>query len=424
MPQKPDLPRSIQVPNHIAIVLDGNRRWARAKGLSPLEGHKAAYHAMRKVVKSARKYGVHTFTFWGFSTENWERPPQETRNIMNLVRLFLKEFRQEAFKDQIRFVHLGRKDRIPSDILNGISKLETETRHFRRFLVNLAIDYGGRNEILRAIQKIIHDQTPADQINEKLFESYLDTKNQPYPYPDLFIRTSGEQRTSGLLPWQMTYTEFYWEPDHLPDFSPEKLRQAILDYSRRRRRFGSNDTVEHLKFNPQLAAKFEVAWWRIQNIPPGEKLTTFLFKHLKEQYGLSKNMATEAAKLMAEALLSGKTQNWEKAAVKLKKFYQIIKNQLQLAFEPSIVASLEMKLQQETADKSSITAATSAEETARHLYAEVYRISLFQAAKAAHLRVLATIEKNLALAGLGNHHWDKAQDYLEKFYSALKDRVA
>jgi tetratricopeptide (TPR) repeat protein len=206
----------------------------------------------------------------------------------------------------------------------------------------------------------------------------------------------------------MVYSEYYFEPDHLPDFTPEKLKLAILDYSRRRRRFGGNDAVEHLTFNPEVTARLELAWWRLANIPAGMRFRDYALKHIKEQFGLSKDLAKDAAKFLLEAVVEEKKCKWDKAAIKLRKFYQLLKDELKLAFEPKIVASLEVKMRQEKGV---------GEETTREYLAEVYRISLFQAAKAAHLRVLAAIEKNK-----GN--WDKAQDYLEKYYRALKERVA
>lgn len=419
-----NLPKGTKVPDHIAVILDGNRRWARSRGLNPWEGHKAGYEAVRKIAKASRKLGVHTFTIWAFSTENWERPQKEIDEIMNLLRRGLKEFKNEAHEEKIRLVHLGRKDRFPEDIARQLSKLEAETRKYADNILNLALDYGGRDEIVRAVKKIIEEGVAADAIDEKLVESYLDTADQPYPNPDLFIRTSGEQRTSGLLPWQMVYSEYYFESEHLPDFTPEKLKEAILDFSRRRRRFGGNDEVEHFDFKPEVAARFELAWWRLANIPEGTKFVDYAMDHIKTQYGLSTKLAKEAALLMLEASREENKEKWEKAKGKLKKFYALIRDEVKLAFEPEIVASLEVRLRRDLANKNSVQGTKDAEETAKELYAEVYRISLFQAAKAAHLRVLASVEKNLALAGLGEQHWDRAQDYLVRFYRALKERVA
>ena len=396
------------IPNHIAIILDGNRRWARAKGLRPWEGHRAGYSAIRKLAKAAREWGVHTFTIWAFSTENWERPKEEIDQIFKLLRVGIDEFAKEAHKDKVRLVHLGRKDRFPKELSQRLAKLEEETKKYKDHVLNLALDYGGKDEVLRAVRNIVQDKIKAEDIDEKLFDSYLDTGDQPYPYPDLFIRTSGEQRTSGLMPWQMTYAEYYFEPDHLPDFTPDKLKEAILDYSRRRRRFGGNDEVKHLTFNPEVTAKLEIAWWRLKNVPEGMRLRDYAALHIKEQFGLSKDLAKDAALLIAQALLEEKRSKWDRATIKMRKFYKLVKDELKLAFEPKLVASLEVKMHQEKGV---------GEETTREYLAEVYRISLFQAAKAAHLRVLASVERNR-----GN--WDKAEDYLQKFYRALKERTA
>jgi tetratricopeptide (TPR) repeat protein len=306
-------------------------------------------------------------------------------------------------------VHLGRKDRLPEDIRRQLVKIEADTaKYAQNHVFNLAVDYGGRDEIVRAIQKMVRDGVSADEIDEKKIEKYLDTWGQPYPNPDLFIRTSGEQRTSGLLPWQMAYSEFYFEPEHLPDFTPDKLKLAILDYSRRRRRFGGNDAIEHLTFKPELVAKLELKWWRLKKIPEEVGFVNYAANHFKEQFGLSKKLALDAARLMAEAFIEEKESKWERAGSKLRKFYKLIKDELKLAFEPKIVASLEVRMRKENWE---------GEDATREFLAEVYRISLFQAAKAAHLRVLANIERNK-----GN--WDKAEDYLQKYYRALKERVA
>ena len=402
-------PKGTVVPDHVSMILDGNRRWARARGLDSWKGHLYGYKALEKLAKSARRLGVHTFTVWAFSTENWERPQKEIDAIMDIFRKGLKEKEKEFHRDKVALVHLGRKDRLPDDIRAQLTRIEVETAKYKNHNVfNLAVDYGGRDEIVRATRKIIADKIPAEKIDEKLFESYLDTGSQPYPYPDLFIRTSGEQRTSGLLPWQMAYSEYYFEPEHLPDFTPEKLRNAILDYSRRRRRFGGNDTVKHFEFNPEVTAKLELAWWRLANIPEGMRFRDYAIKHLKEQYGLSRQLASQAARLLVQAIVEENSQKYEKAVLKMKKFYELVKDEVKLAFEPKLVAYLEVKMHKEKGEN---------EETTREYLAETYRISLFQAAKAAHLRVLASVEKNK-----GN--WIKAEDYLQKYYRALKERVA
>ena len=418
------LPNGTKIPDHIAIIPDGNRRWARARGLHTLKGHKVGFDRAVEIGRVAREWGVHTVTLWGFSTENWDRTKEEIGYLMKLYEKLVDDYLKEARENNVRMIHLGRKDRLPKVLLKKMADAEEKTKDNDKYIINIALDYGGHDDIIRAIQGMIKDKVEAENVNKKLIEKYLDTKGQPYPYVDLMIRTSGEQRTSGFLLWQSEYNEFYWEPDHFPDFTPEKLKEAILDYSRRRRRFGANDVVEHLKFRPEVTANLELAWWRLRNIPEGTRFRDYAIKHLREQYGLSKALAKEGAILMAKALVHRKEGNWEKTKKPLKAFYKLIKDELKLAFEPALVASLEVKLWKGMGDKESIEAAGEVEETTKEFCAEVYRISLFQAAKAAHLRVMAKVERNLAERGMGEHHWDKAEDYLEKYYAALKERVA
>lgn len=418
------LPKGTVVPNHIALIMDGNGRWARSHGMPATKGHEAGAKAVREVIDQARDWGVHTITLWGFSTENWKRSPKEVHKILSLVKIYLQKELEIAHKDKVRFIHIGRKDRIPLDLRKLIERVEDETKDYTNHILNLALDYGGRDEILRAIQKAAQSGVDMSTIDEKTFSSFLDTAHQPYPEPDLLIRTSGEQRTSGLLPWQMVYSEFYFEEVHLPDITPLKLQSAILDFSRRRRRFGAKDKVHHFTFKPEVTAKMELAWWRLRNIPEGTSFSEYAVEHFKEQYGFSKELAKEAAIFMMQAVKHGQSNKWKAAKKPLIEFYQLLKDELKLAFEPSLAASLEVKFWQDTRNKETAEEAISVEDTARELYSEVYRISLFQAAKLAHLRVLATVEQNLAERGLGEHHWDRAEDYLEKFYRELKQRVA
>jgi undecaprenyl diphosphate synthase len=401
------LPKDTTVPNHIAMILDGNRRWARSHGLAPWEGHYHGFRAVEKLAYAARELGVHTFTVWAFSTENWERPKEEIDAIMNLFRKALKEKEKEFHQDKVALVHLGRKERLPKDIQNELVRIETETaKYAKHHVFNLAVDYGGRDEILRSAQKALN--AGVKTLTKEVFETFLDTYGQPYPNVDLFIRTSGEQRTSGLLPWQMDYAEYYFDQTHLPDFTPEKLREAILDFSRRRRRFGGNDAMEHFAFDPKLVAKLELKWWRLGKIPEGTKLREYALEHIRKQFGLSAKHGTEAAKFMIEALVFQEKEKWTDAKKSFQKFYKVIKEELKLAFEPEIVASLEVESNKVKGES---------EELAQEHLAEVYRISLFQAAKAAHLRVLANTARNRG-------DWNRAEDYLQKYYHALKERVA
>lgn len=408
MPKDITLPKGTIVPNHLAIIPDGNRRWARARGLHTFEGHRRGFDMAVKICRQARKWGIHTITLWGFSTENWDRTPAEISYLMKLYHKLIDDYIKEAHKYKVRIYHLGRRDRLPTSLIKKIDEAMEVTKKYKKYIMNIALDYGGRDEILRSFKEIINDKVPASKINAKLVDSYSDLAGQPYPNVDLMIRTSGEQRTSGFLMWHADYNEFYWADVHFPDFDPAHLKDAVLDYSRRRRRFGGNDAMEHFKFNPGLTAKLELSWWRLKNVPEGMRLRDYMFKHLKEQYGLSKSLAKDAARLMIEAFAEEKVSKFEKAKGKMKKFYTLLKNELKLAFEPRLVASLDVNLDRENGED---------EETTKEYLAEVYRISEFQAAKAAHLRVLANIERNK-----GN--WGKAEDYLRKYYHALKERVA
>lgn len=421
---KYNLPPGTKVPDHICIAMDGNGRWARSRGMSATQGHDQAAGKIKKVIEYSRDLGVHTLTLWGFSTENWKRPKLETLKIMSIIKKYITQELKNAEKEGVRFVHLGRKDRLPKDVLKWIVKAEKETKNNKKYILNLAIDYGGHDEIIRAIQKIIKSGAKPEQVDEELVKSFLDTHDQPYPYPDLHIRTSGEQRTSGFMLWQSAYSEFYWEEALLPDLTYEHLRAAILDYSRRRRRFGGKGGQKHMKFRPEIVAGMELAWWRLGRIPENTKFTEYTFNHIKEQFGMSKKLSTRAAKYMALAVLQGRKSQWKKAKENLAEFYTLVKDEIKMAFEPEIAANLEVKLWQEMNHTNDIAVAADAEDIAKNLYAETYRMSLFQAGKVAHLRVMAGLERKMAEAGMGEEHWDRAEDYLQKFYRALKERVA
>ncbi len=393
------------MPDHVAMILDGNRRWARARGLKSWEGHYAGYNAIQKLARTSRDLGVHTFTLWAWSTENWERSKEEIDKIMDLFRRGLEESEKELHESRIHLVHLGRKDRMPADIVNTFARLDLETKKYSQdHVLNMAIDYGGHDEIIRAVNKVLKDNLKTIDSNQ--FESYLDTAGQPYPFVDLFIRTSGEQRTSGLLPWQMDYAEYYFAQDHLPDFSPEMLREAVLDFSRRRRRFGANDKEEHLKFDPGLVADLEVRWRHQLSIGEKEKFRDLVIRYVKEHYGLSKGLAKTAGMAMARALVYGQEKDWDKAKEALEGLYGILQKTLKLAFEPEVIARIEIDLWK-----------NGSEESLREYLAEKFRFSTFQAAKSAHLAYLANAE-------VTKKNWEKAKWYMERFYQALKERVA
>ncbi len=236
-------PPGTKVPNHLAIIPDGDRRWAKLHHLPTIKGHQKGFDVLLKLARQARQWGIHTVTLWVFSTENWKRSEDEVKYLMKIEEEMLKKYLSEAKKDNVRIIHLGRKDRIPKSFVDTLSKAEKETANLNSHVLNIAIDYGGRDEIVRAINRWRSNsklKTQNSKPTEEEFDKYLDTADQPYPNPDLLIRTSGEMRTSGLLPWQMTYTEFYFLKKYLPDCTVDDLKAAIVEYSHRQRRFGGN----------------------------------------------------------------------------------------------------------------------------------------------------------------------------------------
>ncbi|MBM3233373.1 di-trans,poly-cis-decaprenylcistransferase [Candidatus Pacearchaeota archaeon] len=225
-----------KIPLHIAIIPDGNRRWAKKKGRRPEFGHytAASFQHIHELFEEARRLGVKYLTLWGFSTENWKRDSRETRAIFDLLLQNIERFKEEAERQHIRFKHIGRKDRLPKDLVKTLSDLEKETEHYTEFNVQLCLDYGGRDEIIRAVNGVIKKRVK--KVNEKDFMSYLDSAD--IPDIDLIIRTSGEQRLSGFMPFQSAYAELYFCDVHFPDFTPRELRKAVEEYGRRKRTFG------------------------------------------------------------------------------------------------------------------------------------------------------------------------------------------
>ncbi len=229
---------STNIPNHIAIIPDGNRRWAKKRNLPTLAGHKRGFEVAVKIGRKIRSMGVNTITIWAFSTENWNRTTKEVEYLMKMYEVFVEKNLKEAMREKIRIVHLGRKDRIPKSLLKKLMESEEKTKDFKNYVLNIAIDYGGRDEIIRAISKISNDKFLISNLTEGNFNQFLDTSDQPYPNPDLIIRTSGEQRTSGLMIWQAAYAEYVFLNKHFPDLKDEDIEIAIEEYARRQRRFG------------------------------------------------------------------------------------------------------------------------------------------------------------------------------------------
>jgi len=227
---------SKSVPKHVVIIPDGNRRWAKKRGLEPIEGHRKGLDAALAVVRGSRNLGVKVLTLWGFSTENWKRPETEVKYLMKIYLLFFRKYLKELVKEGVRFKWLGRRDRVPAALHDFLEKMEKATAKNKNYLLNICIDYGGHEEILRAVKKIVAKNVKPSQVTEEMFSKNLDTAG--IPDPDLLIRTSGEMRTSGIMPWQTTYTEFFFSKLMFPDFSVSELKRAITDYQVRQRRFG------------------------------------------------------------------------------------------------------------------------------------------------------------------------------------------
>lgn len=224
------------VPKHVVIIPDGNRRWAKKRGLEPIEGHKKGLDTALSIVRDSRGLGVKILTLWGFSTENWKRSEREVKYLMKIYVWFFRKNLKELVREGVRFKWLGRRDRVPKSLRDVLLNMEKVTAKNKEYLLNICIDYGGHDEMVSVIKKIVAKKIKPSQITEEMVARNLDTAG--VPDPDLLIRTSGEMRTSGIMPWQTTYTELFFSKLLFPDFSLVELKRAIADYSHRQRRFG------------------------------------------------------------------------------------------------------------------------------------------------------------------------------------------
>ncbi len=223
--------------HHVAVIVDGNRRWAKDHGFSPLEGHnKGIIEIAPDVAETLWGFGIHTVTLWCFSTGNWERSENELNNLMMSFDLLIKKMLIRAKDLNFRIIHLGRKDRLPNFLVQTIEMAEKITEDFSERVLNIAIDYGGPDEICRSIKKLVSQGIAIDSLTEDLITKGLDTASQPFPNPDLIIRPS-EQRLSGFMPIQGKYSELYFTKTYFPDFNKKILMGAILDFGKRRRMF-------------------------------------------------------------------------------------------------------------------------------------------------------------------------------------------
>ena len=227
-------------PNHVAIIMDGNGRWAKARGLPRVAGHRRGADAVRRVVRGAGELGIPVLTLFAFSTENWTRPADEVNDLMGLLRHYLRNELDELHKNGARLRVIGNREGLASDIVRDISDAENMTLGNSRIDVNICINYGARAEILQAIRSLARQvaagELTADRIDEDRFESELLTSG--VPDPDLLIRTSGEQRISNFMLWQCAYAELVFVDTLWPDFGKEHLEQAIAEFRRRERRYG------------------------------------------------------------------------------------------------------------------------------------------------------------------------------------------
>lgn len=220
------------VPKHIAIIMDGNRRWAKTRGLPEFEGHRVGEECIEPIVDSAIELGIKYLTFWAFSTENWYRSKKEVIFLLNLYRHQLNKKVDNFHKKNVRVNVIGNIEMFPKDIREKTRQWMEKTKNNKKITVNFALSYGGRDEIIRAINKLPRQST----ITQEEFAKYLDTAGQPDP--DLLIRTGGEKRLSGFLLWQLEYAELYFTDVYWPDFSPREFAKAIEDFIQRQRRFG------------------------------------------------------------------------------------------------------------------------------------------------------------------------------------------
>ena len=223
-------------PQHVAIIMDGNGRWAQKRSLPRLEGHRVGIDNIRRVIETFADFHVPYLTLFAFSTENWSRPEEEVYGLIRFLASSIEEETRNLHEKGVRIRHLGRMDRLPKDVQVSIDKALDLTKNNDLITVSIAFDYGGRDEILQAMQQIARDGVPTDAIDEQLVSRYLYTDG--IPDPDMIIRTAGELRLSNFLIWQSAYSEYYFTDKTWPDFDREEVRKALQAYSYRQRRFG------------------------------------------------------------------------------------------------------------------------------------------------------------------------------------------
>ncbi len=229
-------PNSTRIPYHLAIIMDGNGRWAKSRGLPRLAGHRAGTDNLRRILKACVRHGIKILTIYAFSTENWGRPAEEVRGLMTILEQVIERELKELHEQGVQIRHVGRTEGISPRLLKKIRRAVELTQHNDTIILNVAFNYGGRQEIIDAVHRIMQAGIAPDQVDDALLSQYLYTAGQPDP--DLIIRTSGELRVSNFLIWQGAYAEYYVTPTYWPDFDESELQKALDHYSTRERRFG------------------------------------------------------------------------------------------------------------------------------------------------------------------------------------------
>jgi len=225
-----------KLPKHVAIIMDGNGRWALSRGKPRLAGHRAGTENLRRVIRASVEFGIEYLTIYAFSTENWGRPPAEVKGLMHIFEDVIDRELDELHEEGVQLRHIGRLEKLSSKLRQKVLDAIELTKNNTRLILNIAFNYGGRDEIVCAVQHIIEDQVKAEDVNIDLINNYLFTAGTPDP--DLVIRTSGELRTSNFLIWQSAYSEWYITPTYWPDFGREEYAKALETYAERDRRFG------------------------------------------------------------------------------------------------------------------------------------------------------------------------------------------
>lgn len=235
-----------KLPEHVAIIMDGNGRWAKSRNLSRTQGHAEGIKRVEEIVNAASRRGIKVLTLYTFSTENWNRPEHEVNVLMGMLTAVLTSKIKKLQGDNIKFQMIGRKDRIPESVQQAINRMTEETKNSTGLILNMAFNYGSRLEIIDGIKKIVSDvlarKLNIDDINEEAVSRSLYTNL--LPDPELLIRTSGERRISNFLLWQLSYAEFYFTDKNWPDFNEEEFQKALDDYQQRERRFGNLSSSE------------------------------------------------------------------------------------------------------------------------------------------------------------------------------------